>query len=91
MAIDHPLVRRIALTCIAAVALAGSAGAQAPRPSRAAAAAAVPKACKPEIERFCTEVGATAAPQPRTAALCLKPFKSSLSLSCRRAVRAVFP
>ena len=54
------------------------------------AAAAVPRACKPEIARFCPELD-PAAPAARTAAICLKPFKTSLSLPCRRAVRGVFP
>ena len=58
--------------------------------SRAVAAAAVPRACKPEIARFCPEIDA-GAPQARTAAICLKPFKTSLSLPCRKAVRGVFP
>lgn len=84
---SRPPVRCAVLACIAAAALAGPASAQAPKPSRGIAANAVPKACKPETERFCPEVGASG----RSAAICLKPFKSSLSLSCRRAVRAVFP
>ena len=58
--------------------------------ARATAAAAVPRACKPEIARLCPEIDA-AAPPARTAAICLKPFKSSLSLPCRKAVRGVFP
>ena len=55
-----------------------------------AAIAAVPATCRAEIIRFCPAFAA-AEPQGRSAAICLKPFKSSLSLSCRKAVRAVFP
>lgn len=78
--------------CVLAVALAGIAWCV-PSQARAATggadrAAAVPRACVPEIARFCPGVGETSG---RSAAICLKPFKTSLSLPCRKAVRGVFP
>lgn len=46
------------------------------------------RACGPAIERFCPAL-ADAALQPRNAAICLKPYRTSLSLPCRRAVNAL--
>ncbi len=45
-------------------------------------------ACAPAIERLCPAL-ANAAPQPRNAAICLKPYRTSLTLPCRSAVSAL--
>lgn len=58
--------------------------------NRAAALANVTRACKAETLQRCPALD-PAAPQPRNAAICLKPYKSSLSFACRRAVKAVYP
>ena len=55
--------------------------------TRTAAYAQVGKVCVSEVRRFCPALDG-AAPQPRNQAICLKPYRSSLSLSCRRAVTA---
>ncbi len=57
---------------------------------RAAAYANVAKSCVAETQRLCPALS-TGIPQPRSQAICLRPYKSSLSLSCRRAVKAVSP
>lgn len=57
--------------------------------TRTTAYAQVGKACAPEVRRFCPALDGTA-PQPRNQAICLKPYRTSLSLSCRRAVTAAF-
>ena len=51
----------------------------------------VARACRTEIPRFCPALTEAAVPSGRRAAICLKPYKSSLSFGCRRAVRAIFP
>ncbi len=84
-----PHLPRLVLAGLATlVPLAGTARAQ--TPSRAAAYAAVAKACMPEARRFCASLD-EAAPQPRGMVICLRPYKSSLSLSCRQAVNATSP
>lgn len=45
-------------------------------------------ACRAETARFCPAL-ANAAPSPRNQLICLRPYKSSLSLSCRSAVNAM--
>lgn len=47
----------------------------------------VTKSCAVETRRFCPALD-PAAPQPRGTVICLKPYKSSLSQACRRAVKA---
>ena len=86
---DMPHLPRLALAGLAALLpLAGPAQAQSA--SRTAGYAAVAKSCMPEAQRLCPSLeGST--PQPRGIAICLRPYKSSLSLSCRRAVKAVSP
>ena len=80
---------RLVLAGLAALALlAGTARAQ--TASRTGAYAAVAKACVPEARQLCPSLDG-AAPQPRGMAICLRPYKSSLSLSCRRAVKAASP
>ena len=59
-------------------------------PDRSKAYKQVTRACVEETRRFCPALD-PAAPQPRSAAMCLKPYKSSLSLACRRAVKATSP
>lgn len=75
----HDLVLPVLLVCLGLAGWAPPARAQ-------GAAAGVSEACRAEIPRLCPE-----SPQGRSAAICLKPFKTSLSLPCRKAVRAVFP
>ena len=55
---------------------------------RTAGYASVAKSCLPEARRLCPSLDASA-PQPRGMAICLRPYKSSLSLPCRHAVQAV--
>ena len=84
-----PHLPRLVLAGLAAlIPLAGTARAQ--TAGRAAAYTAVAKACMPEARRLCPSLD-EAAPQPRGMAICLRPYKSSLSLSCRRAVNATSP
>ena len=64
-------------------------GASRPEPSRAAYRN-VTRSCMAEVERFCPEVAANPS-QPRNWAICLRPYRASLSFGCRRAVRAVIP
>ena len=53
-----------------------------------AAGSAVLQSCKQEIERFCTDPSGSQAQAGRNAAICLRPFRTSLSLRCRAAVTA---
>jgi hypothetical protein len=55
--------------------------------SRTGAYAGVAKSCVPEARRLCPSLDAVS-PQPRGMVICLRPYKSSLSLSCRQAVKA---
>lgn len=48
----------------------------------------VGKSCVSEARRFCPAAD-PAAPQPRAMAICLRPYRASLSLACRGAVNAV--
>lgn len=49
----------------------------------------VSKSCVPEVARFCpASVNNSSA--SRGQAICLKPYLSSLSLGCRRAVKAIY-
>ncbi len=68
--------------------IVGSARAQ--QANRTGAYASVASACMSEARRLCPSLEG-AAPQPRGMAICLRPYKSSLSLSCRRAVKATSP
>lgn len=43
--------------------------------------------CAPALERFCPALAQTPG-QTRNQVICLKPYRSSLSLSCRSAVTA---
>ena len=84
-----PHLPRLVLAGLAAlVPLVGTARAQ--TASRTGAYAAVAKACMPEARRLCPSLD-EAAPQPRGMAICLRPYNSSLSLSCRQAVKAPSP
>ncbi len=65
--------------------IAGPAWAQ--QTNRTGAYASVAKSCVPEARRLCPSLDAIT-PQPRGMAICLRPYKSSLSLSCRQAVKA---
>lgn len=55
--------------------------------SRAGAYASVAKSCVPEARRLCPSLDAVT-PQPRGMTICLRPYKSSLSLPCRQAIKA---
>ena len=46
--------------------------------------------CAAEIDQYCGELPDSRS-TGRNAAICLKPYRYSLSLPCRRVVRAVFP
>ena len=84
-----PHLPRLVLAGLAALLLfAGTARAQ--TTSRTGAYAAVAKACMSEARRLCPSLD-EAAPQPRGMAICLRPYKSSLSLSCRQAVKGTSP
>ena len=48
------------------------------------------QACLSDYRRLCAPAD-PAGPQPRAMAMCLKPYKTSLSLVCRRALNAVSP
>ncbi len=50
----------------------------------------ITKSCAVETKRFCPALD-PAAPQARSAAICLRPYKTSLSQACRRAVKAASP
>jgi hypothetical protein len=56
-------------------------------PSSAAALRSVTTSCKDETARFCPALEPS--PLPRDAAICLKYYKTSLSLGCRGAVNGV--
>lgn len=86
MTLDLPrtAVFALATLCI----LAGPAWTQAA--DRTASYAAIAKSCVAETQRLCPAL-ATGLPQPRSQAICLRPYKTSLSLSCRRAIKAVSP
>jgi hypothetical protein len=56
-------------------------------PSSAAALRRITTTCKDETARFCPALEPS--PLPRDAAICLKYYKTSLSLSCRSAVNGV--
>ena len=58
--------------------------------TRMAAYAQVGKTCVAETKRLCPSLD-TATAQPRNQAICLKPYRSSLSLACRRAVMSAMP
>lgn len=81
---------RLALGGFAALLPLAGPAAQAQQASRTAGYAAVAKSCMPEARRLCPSLDASA-PQPRGIAICLRPYKSSLSLPCRRAVKAAAP
>lgn len=53
----------------------------------AAALRRVAASCKAETERFCPALAGTAS--PRSQAICLRPYRISLSLPCRGAVNSV--
>lgn len=57
------------------------------QPSSAAALRRVTTSCKDETARFCPALEPS--PLPRDAAICLKYYKTSLSLGCRGAVNGV--
>jgi len=59
-----------------------------PRPAGVAALRRVTVACKAETARFCPAL-ADRPPSPRNAAICLRPYRSSLSFGCRSAVTAL--
>ncbi len=46
----------------------------------------VPRQCVREVARLCPALQGTR--QPRNQAICLRPYRASLSSGCRRAVRA---
>lgn len=50
----------------------------------------VGRSCAAEYRRLCP-AAELAGPQPRAMVMCLKPYKTSLSLGCRRAIGAVSP
>ena len=81
-----PHLPRLALAGLAILLpTAGPAWAQ--QASHTGAYAAIAKSCVPESRRFCPSLDANT-PQPRGMAICLRPYKSSLSLSCRQAIKA---
>lgn len=86
MTLDLPSTAAFAMAALCA--LASPAWTQ--TADRTAAYAAVGKSCAAETQRFCPAL-ATGVPQPRSQAICLRPYKTSLSLSCRRAVKAASP
>ncbi len=57
---------------------------------RAVAYKQVARACVEESKRFCPGLDPGVV-QPRSEAMCLKTYKSSLSSACRRAVKATSP
>lgn len=81
-----PHLTRLALAGLAVLLpIAGPAWAQ--QTSRTGAYAAIAKSCAPDAQRLCPSLDAIT-PQPREMAICLRPYKSSLSLPCRQAVKA---
>ena len=58
--------------------------------SLAASSGGITRSCAAEALRLCPGLDA-GVPQPRGLAICLRPYKSSLSPQCRRAVRAASP
>ena len=59
-------------------------------PARSAGPSQVSRSCVQETARLCPALD-PAIPQPRNQAICLRPYQASLSLACRRAVRAASP
>ena len=59
-----------------------------PSNDRTKAYAAVGRNCADEARRFCAPTS-TGLPEPHGAAVCLRPYMSSLSLQCRAALRNV--
>lgn len=47
----------------------------------------VTTACQAEMQRFCPALSGT--PSARSQAICLRPYRTSLSLGCRSAVNAL--
>jgi hypothetical protein len=81
-----------AAVLIAGILLGASAGQaqdQAQNPPARALDRKVAENCAAEIVQYCPSV-AEAEDTGRDAAICLKPYRSSLSLPCRHAVQAVF-
>ena len=76
------------LTMIAFGALGATAAcAQAPAPSPAAALRRVATTCKGEVVRFCPALRDSVS--ARDMLICLRPYRSDLSLGCRGAINAV--
>ena len=59
-----------------------------PSSDRTKAFAAVSRNCADEARRYCAATS-TGLPEPHGAAICLRPYMSSLSLQCRAALRNV--
>lgn len=78
---------RQALAVAALLVITSQAGPTAAQTARATAYAQVGKSCVPETRRLCPTLD-PAISQLRNQAICLKPYRNSLSLSCRRAVAA---
>ena len=72
---------------LAGVAFAGTAHAQTSR--SASVYRQIGKSCENEVQRFCPEL-VSVQPQYRNWAICLRPYRASLSFGCRRAVKAAF-
>lgn len=62
----------------------------APAPPSAAALKRVARSCTADAARFCPALlGRPGAASPRSQAICLRPYRTSLALGCRAAVTAV--
>ncbi len=57
-----------------------------PVPTPASLMRRVSTSCAGDVARFCPELSGTASPQNQL--ICLRPYKSDLSLGCRGAVKA---
>lgn len=79
----NPFLIALAASCILAAGPAQAA-------ERTAGYAGVAKFCAAETLRLCPALS-PGIPQPHSQAICLRPYKTSLSLPCRRAVKAVSP
>ena len=74
----------LALGCVLSATHVPAALAQQPGPG---ALSRITRACQAETLRFCPALDSSV-PRPRDQLICLRPYRSSLSFNCRRAVNA---
>lgn len=81
--------RRLGASLLAGMLLLASAADASDPPARAAYRQ-LAQSCTADLDRYCSDLPDSRR-TGRNAAICLKPYRSSLSLPCRHAVQAIFP